>query len=54
VPGAPRRPVEIIEGIAWAGCLTVLVSESGTGNTLVLLDATAAVGYEVPRREALA
>ncbi|MFH1605191.1 MAG: hypothetical protein ABIH03_14955 [Pseudomonadota bacterium] len=24
------RPVEIIEGIAWAGCLSVLVSESAS------------------------
>jgi len=37
------RPIEIAEGIAWAGCLTVLVSESGTGKTFVLLDAAAAV-----------
>ncbi len=32
------RPVEIIEGVAWAGCLSVLVSESGAGKTFVLLD----------------
>lgn len=37
------QPVEIIEGIAWAGCLTVLVAESGAGKTFVLLDAAAAV-----------
>jgi hypothetical protein len=40
--GAPR-PVEIIEGVAWGGCLTVLPSESGTGKTFLLLDAAAAV-----------
>lgn len=40
--GAPR-PVEIVEGIAWAGCRTVLVSESGTGKTFVLLDLAASV-----------
>jgi AAA domain len=46
VIGAPR-PVEIIEGIAWAGCLTVLVAESGAGKTFVLLDASAAVSADV-------
>ena len=40
--GLPR-PAEIIEGAAWAGCLSVLVSESGTGKTFVLLNAAAAV-----------
>ena len=40
---ATPRPIEIIDGIAWAGCLTVLVSESGTGKTFLLLDAAAAV-----------
>jgi RecA-family ATPase len=42
------RPVEIIEGIAWAGCLTVLVSESGAGKTFALLDAAAAVSDDTP------
>ena len=37
------RPIEIIEGVAVAGGLTVLVSESGTGKTFVLLDMGAAV-----------
>jgi hypothetical protein len=47
VMNAPR-PVEIIEGVAWAGCLSVLVSESGSGKTFVLLDAAAAVSSDVP------
>jgi hypothetical protein len=47
VINAPR-PVEIIEGIAWADCLSVLVSESGIGKTFVLLDAAAAVSDGVP------
>src|SRR2546430_15044583 len=37
------RPVEILQGVAWAGCLSVLVSESGTGKTFVLLDIAAAI-----------
>ena len=41
--GEPR-PVPIIEGFAWAGCITVLVSESGAGKTFVLNGASAAVG----------
>lgn len=41
------RPLEIIEGFAWAGCLTVLVSESGIGKTFVLFDASAAVSDDV-------
>lgn len=47
------RPIEIIEGVAWAGCLSVLVSESGTGKTFVLLAAAAAVsdGVAWPGRE---
>jgi hypothetical protein len=36
-------PIEVVEGIAWAGCLTVLVSESGTGKTFLLLDLAAAL-----------
>lgn len=42
------RPVAIVEGIAWAGCLTVLASESGTGKTFVLLSAAAHVSSDVP------
>jgi GNAT superfamily N-acetyltransferase len=42
------RPVAIIEGIAWAGCLTVVASESGTGKTFVLLSAAAHVSSDVP------
>lgn len=38
-----RPPTETIEGIAWAGMITVLVSESSAGKTFVLLDAAAAV-----------
>jgi hypothetical protein len=41
------RPIEIIEGFAWSGCLTVLVSESGIGKTFVLFDAAAAVSDDV-------
>lgn len=41
-------PEEIVEGIAWEGCITALVSESGTGKTFVLLDIAAAVSAEVP------
>ncbi len=37
------RPVEVIEGVAWAGLVTVIVSESGTGKTFVGLDSGAAV-----------
>lgn len=36
-------PVEIVEGLAWAGCITVLVAESGAGKTFVLLDVAAAI-----------
>ena len=35
--------MEVVEGIAWAGCLTVLVSESGTGKTFLQLDLAGAV-----------
>jgi hypothetical protein len=41
-------PTETIEGVAWAGLLTVLVSESGGSKTFVLLDAAAAVSAGVP------
>lgn len=41
-------PAEIIEGVAWANLITVLVSESGAGKTFVLLDAAAAVSAGLP------
>lgn len=41
------RPVEIVEGIAWAGRLTVLASESGTGKTFVLQSIAAAISEGV-------
>lgn len=37
-------PLEIVEAIAWAGCVTCFVSESGAGKTFVLLDLAAAIG----------
>ena len=37
------RPSAIVEGVAWADCLTVLAAESGTGKTFVLLDVAASV-----------
>jgi len=40
-------PAEIIEGIAWAECLTVFVSESGAGKTFLLFDAAGAVSDDV-------
>jgi hypothetical protein len=36
-------PEEIIEGVAWANCVTVLVAESSAGKTFVALDLAAAV-----------
>lgn len=42
------RPKAIVTGIAWVGCITVLVSESGTGKTFVLLDLAAAVSAGLP------
>lgn len=36
--------VEVVEGMAWAGNVTILPAESGTGKTFVLLDLQAAVG----------
>lgn len=36
-------PTEIVEGVAWAGCVTVLVAESSAGKTFVALDLAAAV-----------
>lgn len=48
-------PAAIVEGVAWSGCLTILVSESGTGKTFVVLSMGAAVADGVPwlGREAL-
>jgi hypothetical protein len=46
---AEPPPAEIIEGVAWAGRITVLVSESGAGKTFVLLDAAALVGGDATR-----
>lgn len=40
---ATPPPVEILEGIAWAGCVTLLVAESGVGKTFVTLSQAAAV-----------
>jgi hypothetical protein len=39
---APQA-VEIVEGMLWEGCLTVLAAESGAGKTFVLLDLAAAI-----------
>lgn len=36
-------PVEVIEGMAWAGLLTLVVSESGGGKSFVMLDQMAHV-----------
>lgn len=36
-------PTEIVQGLAWAGSISVLVGESGTGKTFVSLDLAAAV-----------
>jgi hypothetical protein len=41
------RPEEIVEGIAWAGCVSVVVSESGAGKTFVLNDLSSAVSSNV-------
>lgn len=46
VISAPRA-VEVVEGVAWAGSRTVLVSESGVGKTFVLLDLAASVSSGV-------
>lgn len=40
-------PVEIVESVAWAGCLSVLVGESGAGKTFALLDISASVSSGV-------
>ena len=44
---AESPPVAIIGGVAYANRLTVLVSESGTGKTFVLLDAAASVSADL-------
>lgn len=41
-------PQAVVEGVAWAGCVTVLVSESGTGKTFMLLDVASCVGDGQP------
>jgi len=41
-------PIEILQGVAWGGLITVLASESGAGKTYTLLDAAAAVAAGVP------
>lgn len=41
-------PAEVIEGAVWAGCVSVLVSESGAGKTFVVLGTGAAVNAGVP------
>src|SRR5262245_19908924 len=38
-----RPPLEIIEGIAWAGGVTLMVAESGVGKTCIGLDQAGAV-----------
>lgn len=44
---AEPPPQELVQGIAWAGCVTVLVAESSAGKTFVGLDLAAAIsaGY---------
>jgi len=41
-------PEAIVEGLAWAGCLTVLVGESAASKTFVLLDLAASVSADLP------
>lgn len=38
-----QAPPEVVEGLAWVGCLTVLVAESSVGKTFVVLDLAAAI-----------
>jgi AAA domain-containing protein len=45
---AQPRPAEILEGVAFANCVSVLVSESGAGKTFVLLSMAAAIADGVP------
>ena len=40
---ALAQPAEILEGVAFSNCVTVLVSESGAGKTFVLLSMAAAI-----------
>ena len=40
--------MEIIEGVAWTGCLSVVVSEPAAGKTFVLLDMGACLADGVP------
>lgn len=44
---ATPRSAEIVEGVAWAGCITVVVSESGAGKTFATLSISAAVSDDV-------
>lgn len=41
-------PAEIAEGIAWAGCITIVAAESGAGKTFVQLDLAAAISAGLP------
>ena len=45
---AEPPPVEVVEGLAWAGGVSVIVSESGAGKTFVMLNLSAAVGAGLP------
>lgn len=45
---ATPAPAAVVEGIAWAGCVTLLVAESGVGKTFVTLSLSAAVGAGTP------
>lgn len=47
VQAAPAPP-EIVEGALWGGCVTVMVSESGTGKTFAALDIAAHISDGVP------
>jgi hypothetical protein len=42
------RPAAIIDGVAYAGCITVGVGESGAGKTFVFTDLAAAVSAGLP------
>ena len=41
-------PAVVIEGIVWAGCVSVLVSESGAGKTFTVLSQAASVSADLP------
>jgi AAA domain len=45
---AQPAPVEIVEGIAWAGCVTVMAAESGGGKTFISTSLAGAVSDGVP------